>query len=139
MKISHSNKFGLLVLVSAFALTSSVLPALAKDKTPKPIKEKYSVVQQGQTPIFTVTNNKKNAKEVDFEFDLVDAQGRTEYSYIQNDQKLKAGASQNYNMGPLMLTPASSPYHVVFKVISVDKKHKLIETVDPAGTFTVVH
>lgn len=139
MKISHLQKIGMLSLAGAFVLASSIVPAFAKDKTPKAPEQKFSIIQQGQSPIFTVTNNKKKVKTVDIELDLVDAQGRTEYSYVQYNQKFTAGASHDYTMGPLMLTPAGSPYHVVFSVSKTNKKHKLIEKIDPAGTFTVVH
>ncbi len=110
--------------------------ALARTKDHQ---EKFSVSQTGQTPNFVVTDNTKKIKTVDLVFDLVNKQGRTEYSYVQNGQTFAAGDSHTYSMGPLTLTPSGSPYHVVFSVFKANKKHKLIERVDPAGSFTVVH
>jgi len=133
MKSTNPGKVSLLLSVAILTIAIAV-PAFAKDKALK-----YSVSQIGATPQFTVTSHTKRSKTVDFEFDLVDAQGRTEYSYVQNDQTMKPNTSQTYNMGPLMLTPAGSPYHVSFTVTSANKKHKVIETLLSVGTFTVVH
>lgn len=138
MKTSNPGKVSLLLCVVAVAATLYAAPALAKNKPTKPA-EKYSVEQVGATPNFTVTNDSKKNRIIDIELALYDASDHEQTSKAWEKQVIAPGASATYSLGQLFLTPAGSPYHVVASIFKNNKKHKLIETVDPAGSFIVVH
>ena len=137
--MNKPGKVTLLIGALLFMSTISTIPAFAKDKPAKQPNERYSVEQVGATPSFTVMNDSKNDDPIAIELTLYDAAGNEQTSKAWDKQVIEPGTSQEYSLGPLFLTPGGSPYRVVASVYKASKKHKLIETVDPAGTFTVAH
>lgn len=136
MRITYSKLVTVALLAPVLIAGASSTSAFAKTKAPQ---EKFTVTQVGQTPNFTVTNNSKKERIIAIELSLYDSTGREEISQAWDKQVIAPSVSQTYSLGKFFLTPAGSPYHVVASIFSANKKHKLIETIDPAGTFTVVH
>lgn len=135
MRTPFAKALGIFAIAAiATAVSCSSVSAKANS-----VHMKYSVVQQGQAPSFTVTNNTKKARAVDIELRLSDSTGRIQVTQTYGNQTIAPGSSQAYSLGQLFLTPAYSPYRIVASIYRSDKKHRLIETVDPAGTFTVAH
>jgi len=130
-RISYKLAAALLVVIVTMA--NLALPAFAK------AKQKYSVVQQGQTPSFMITNNTKRSRIVDVQLALSNSKGTIRITQTYGNQTIAPGASQVYSFGQLTLSPDSSPYRIAVSIYNVNKKHKLIEKVDPAGWFTAVH
>ena len=126
-----------LITFLVYAVFVSVLPVSVFAKVDQP-KESYDAVQVGSTPVFTVTNTGRKDKPVNIELDLY-SNGSTVFTpFVWNNQVIKPGSSQTYNMGSLPLTPGGSPYHVALRIFS-SHRLPLIKEINPIATFTVVH